>query len=309
MPYVRWKRTTAGRLARYAKPVVRLTVLGEPSLGNHGEFGYARWVCRMGLRFPLVSLAVYRTRRTDLKSSANPLAVVTLAHLSALETAGSPAVRYLGGRRHAPERLAEILDPQIERQSAALSEELAAREIDPAWDLASVYRALGAERMDAARRRSAEWLSPRRALAEKIPTLALDGCARIESELNVVPGYLSSEDREVVEQLVEMLAQRIAALEGDARRARIQTWRRGLPAIDEIGTLDKHRTEAFLKDVQNPPETLLPEERAELAPLAEALNAHYDQTSMDEIMARIERLSAERRQALFEWLAKRVASG
>jgi hypothetical protein len=208
-----------------------------------------------------------------------------------------------------PERLAEILDQQIERQSAALSEELAAREIDPAWDLASVYRALGAERMDAARRRSAEWLSPRRALADKIPTLALDGCARIESELNVVPGYLSSEDREVVEQLVEMLAQRIAALEGDARRARIQTWRRGLPAINEIGTLDKHRTEAFLKDVQNPPETLLPEERAELAPLAEALNAHYDQMSMDEIMARIERLSAERRQALFEWLAKRVASG
>ncbi|NCC30260.1 MAG: hypothetical protein EOM22_19435, partial [Gammaproteobacteria bacterium] len=208
-----------------------------------------------------------------------------------------------------PERLAEILAQQIEHQSAALAEELAAREIDPAWDLASVYQALGAERIDAARRRSADWLSPRRALADKIPTLARDGCARIESELNVAPAYLSSEDREVVEKLLEMLALRIATLDGQARQTRIETWRRGLPEIEEIGTLDKHRTEAFLKDLQNPPETLLPDEHAVLAPLAEALNAHYDQMSMDEIMARIERLSAERLQALFEWIAGRVASG
>ncbi|CRI67451.1 conserved hypothetical protein [Thiocapsa sp. KS1] len=79
---------------RYAKPVVSLAVLGEPSQSDHGEFGYARWGCRMGLRFPLVSLAAYRTRRTELESSANPFAVVTLAHLSARETAGSPADRY-----------------------------------------------------------------------------------------------------------------------------------------------------------------------------------------------------------------------
>ncbi|HSO81992.1 DUF4351 domain-containing protein [Thiocapsa sp.] len=71
-----------------------MAVLGEPSRSKHGEFGYARWGCRMGLRFPLVSLAAYRTHRTELESSANPFAVVTLAHLSALETAGSPADRY-----------------------------------------------------------------------------------------------------------------------------------------------------------------------------------------------------------------------
>ncbi|QVL49772.1 MAG: DUF4351 domain-containing protein [Thiocapsa sp.] len=79
---------------RYAKPVVSLAVLAEPSRSKHGEFGYARWGCRMGLRFPLVSLAAYRTRRTELESSANPFAVVTLAHLSARETAGSPTDRY-----------------------------------------------------------------------------------------------------------------------------------------------------------------------------------------------------------------------
>ncbi|HSO81991.1 hypothetical protein [Thiocapsa sp.] len=155
-----------------------------------------------------------------------------------------------------PDLLTEILGQQIGHQSAALTEELSAREIDPAWDLTSVYRALGAERMDAARRRSAEWLSPRRTLADKIPTLARDGCDRIESELTAAPGYLSSEDREMVEQLLEMVAQRIVALDGQARQARIETWRRGLPGIEEIGALDKHRTEAFLKDLKSPPEWL-----------------------------------------------------
>jgi hypothetical protein len=206
-----------------------------------------------------------------------------------------------------PERLAEILGQQIEHQSAALTEELSAREIDPAWDLGLVYRALGAERIDAARRRSAEWLSPRRVLTDKIPTLARDGCARIESELNAAPGYLSSEDRELVQQLLEVLRLRIATLEGQARQTRIETWRRGLPEIEDVGALDKNRTEAFLKDLQNPPETLLPDEHAALEPLAEALNVHYDQMSMDEIMARIERLGMERRQELLAWLARQLA--
>lgn len=205
-----------------------------------------------------------------------------------------------------PERLTEIIGQQIEHQSAALTEELSAREIDPAWDLGLVYRALGAERIHAARRRSAEWLSPRRTLKDKIPTLARGGCDRIESELTAAPGYLSSEEREVVEQLLEMVAQRIVALDGQARQARIEARRRGLPAVEEIGALEKHRTEALLKDLQSPPETLSPDEHAALAPLAEALNAHYDQMSIDEIMARIERLGMERRRELLVWLARQV---
>ncbi len=48
------------------------------------------------------------------------------------------------------------------------------------------------------------------------------------------------------------------------------------------------------------------DEHATLAPLAEALNAHFDQMSMDEIMARIERLGMERRQELLVWLARQV---
>jgi hypothetical protein len=41
----------------------------------------------------------------------------------------------------------------------------------------------------------------------------------------------------------------------------------------------------------------------QVEPIAEGLNVPDDQMSMDEIMARIERLAAERRKALLGWLA------
>ncbi len=79
---------------RYARPVVSLAVLGEPYPEDCGEFGYERWGCRMGSRFPVVSLAAYRARWAELDASPNPFAVVTQAHLQAQETAGSDQARY-----------------------------------------------------------------------------------------------------------------------------------------------------------------------------------------------------------------------
>ena len=79
---------------RHGRPVVSLAVLGEPASGAFGEFGYQRWGCRMGLRFPVVSLSDWRARWAELDASANPFAVVTQAHLKAQETAGSDAARY-----------------------------------------------------------------------------------------------------------------------------------------------------------------------------------------------------------------------
>jgi len=83
---------------RYARPVVSLAVLAEPFAGRRGRFGYERWGCRMGLRFPVVSLAGYRERWAELDASRNPFAVVTQAHLKAQETAHSDEARYQAKR-------------------------------------------------------------------------------------------------------------------------------------------------------------------------------------------------------------------
>lgn len=79
---------------RYARPLVSLAVLGEPTRRDHGEFGYERWGCRMGLRFPLVSLSAYRDHWAELDTLSNPFAVVTQAHLQAQDTASSETARY-----------------------------------------------------------------------------------------------------------------------------------------------------------------------------------------------------------------------
>lgn len=79
---------------RYARPVVSLAVLGEPWAGSDGQFGYERWGCQMGLRFPVASLPSYRARWAEPDASSNPFAVVTQAHLQAQETAGSDGARY-----------------------------------------------------------------------------------------------------------------------------------------------------------------------------------------------------------------------
>ena len=76
------------------RPVVSLAVIGEPYADSHGEFSYERWGCRMGLRYPVASLASFRNDAAALAASSNPFAVVTQAHLQAQATATSDAARY-----------------------------------------------------------------------------------------------------------------------------------------------------------------------------------------------------------------------
>lgn len=82
----------------YGRPVVSLVVMGEVYPHHYGKFGYGCWGSWMRLRFPVVSLAAYRTRWGELETSTNPFAMVTQAHLKAQETAGSEDARYQAKR-------------------------------------------------------------------------------------------------------------------------------------------------------------------------------------------------------------------
>ncbi|MBK1644817.1 hypothetical protein CKO25_09175 [Thiocapsa imhoffii] len=207
-----------------------------------------------------------------------------------------------------PERVAEILDHQAAEQCRTLMAELSEQEIEPAWELMEIYQALAAERIAVARRRSTDWLSARMTLAETIPSLERDECWCRHQELEAAPGYLAAEDRAAVARLQSLLRERIALLDQQARNARIATWRLGFPDLDAIPALDQHRTETVLRSLRNPPDALSSDERAALAPLVDALAAHFDQMCMDEIRARIERLPAARQQSLLAWLNSRLSA-
>ena len=80
---------------RYRRPVVSLAVLtDERSDWRPDHFGWQRWGCEVGIRFPSVKLLDYRARWEELEVSANPFAVVIQAHLKTQETRHAPEARY-----------------------------------------------------------------------------------------------------------------------------------------------------------------------------------------------------------------------
>jgi hypothetical protein len=80
---------------RYRKPVVNLAVLcDDRSRWRPDRYGYSLWGCEVGIRFPVVKLLDYIACWAILEASANPFAMVVIAHLRTQETAIDSERRY-----------------------------------------------------------------------------------------------------------------------------------------------------------------------------------------------------------------------
>ena len=72
---------------RYAMEVVSLAVLSDDDPAYRpGEYRRERWGCELYFRFPTVKVLDYGQDWAGLEASANPFAVVVMAHLKARET-------------------------------------------------------------------------------------------------------------------------------------------------------------------------------------------------------------------------------
>ncbi|MBF0614266.1 MAG: DUF4351 domain-containing protein [Magnetococcales bacterium] len=79
----------------YRRPVVSLAILADEESGWHpSEFGYQMWGSRVSFQFNAIKLLDYLTRLDVLESSANPFAIVTLAHLTGKQTRNQPTERF-----------------------------------------------------------------------------------------------------------------------------------------------------------------------------------------------------------------------
>ncbi len=80
---------------RYRKPIASLAVLADARPGWRPEsFGYEACGCRLQLRFPVAKLMDWAGSEALLEDSANPFAVVTLAHLATRTTRKDMRARY-----------------------------------------------------------------------------------------------------------------------------------------------------------------------------------------------------------------------
>jgi hypothetical protein len=194
------------------------------------------------------------------------------------------------GNEVSVDRLEELLQQRVRCQVDEMVTFLDILEIDPAWNLDAIYRALALERVDAARRRSSAWLAPR--LMQDVQVHALDKarCVVLERELNSAPVYLSDEDQIQVDQILEEVRCRHAEIEERERHDRIISWQKYFLNSKAVHELARHETEQILKKLHNPPDELRKDEKVLLEQIEVDLTAHLDQMSMEEIVGRIERL-------------------
>ena len=79
---------------RHRRPVISLAVMGdEEPTWRPDHFGYGRFGCTMGIRFPIVKLLDYASQADRLETMPNPFATAVLAHLKTRETRADPAAR------------------------------------------------------------------------------------------------------------------------------------------------------------------------------------------------------------------------
>ncbi|HQU46454.1 MAG TPA: hypothetical protein PK867_26845, partial [Pirellulales bacterium] len=90
---------------RYNQKVASFAILGDDRPGwRPDRFGYELWGTEVGIPFPTAKLLDYARNEAALESSANPIAVVVLAHLKTLQNAHDDE-----GRRVAQVRLVKGL--------------------------------------------------------------------------------------------------------------------------------------------------------------------------------------------------------
>lgn len=205
-----------------------------------------------------------------------------------------------------PERLDELLTKQTQRQLEELRNFLEAKEIEPAWDLGAIYKALMMERIDVAIKRSLDWVLSRIQRMDELKSLDLIRCVELEKELMAAPGYLSNDDRSKVDSYLSTVRNRHAELKEEFRRSKVIDWQQQFLSLKDIENLTKYATEQLLKALNNPPVELTAEEQMSLQPIEALLVSHLDQISMDEILTRIERLPFESQRQLFAILSERL---
>ena len=200
------------------------------------------------------------------------------------------------------ERLEELLTNQIELQLNGMTEFLGKKDIDSAWDMASIYGTIAHERLAVARLRSAEWIGSRVAHGLRINSLDRTGCAALERELRTAPTFLAASDAAQVIELSAAIRRRGTDLDELERRSKVAAWQQDYLDLSNVERLDAHATQRLLERLRTPPCELRSEEQTKLAPIAATLTDHLDRLSLDELMTRIERLLEPQQRQIFDRL-------
>lgn len=174
--------------------------------------------------------------------------------------------------------------------------------VEAKWDLQEIYEHIINDKVAAVRQRSKEWMHSRLQLEAKVPELSIDRVKHLNIELGNAPAYLSADDREVLNRLLNALEKRQDKLEAEIRLARLKAWQAEFPHISTISTLGRAEVERFLSNLESPPAPLSEDELKWRHDLNNHLSQRLDEISLDDLVRRIERLSPTLRARLLKQL-------
>lgn len=200
------------------------------------------------------------------------------------------------------ERLENLLEQQVSAQVTQINSFLEDNDIDSIWSVEEVYKALADERIDRVTRLSEEWMQPRKNLFEKIEKCDLSQCKELEIELANTPAFLSSEARNTVKSLQNLLSTRVELLEEQARKEIVAQWLKKFPGLFEISTLQLHECEKHLKYISDYPCELTLQEIEQVQTMSKTLTNRIDQLSVEELFNRVKRLSDKHKMELLQLL-------
>jgi|GEM_PF-1047894 len=207
------------------------------------------------------------------------------------------------------ENFQETLGPQIERQVGELSVILDEKEIDPAWNINSIYQAIVIDRSSVIRRKSSDWLERRELLISRVDKLTLVEIEDLDNDLATPPVYISKDHLSKVMEFKELSSARIAIKKEEYRKESVLGWQKQFNQIADFEGLSSYELGELLNKLKTPSVVLTSDEQKKMFTFEDKLTTRLDQLSVKDIIVRIERLSQKAKLEIFNALKKILGVG
>lgn len=193
-------------------------------------------------------------------------------------------------------RLDELLSEQSAQHFQRFTEHLEVKDMEAVWG-DNLYQIVSLERIEKAKHRSIEWAQSRYLSNDKIAFLNVQQAKDLLREVEAMPAFLASEEREMLSQLFHAVSAHLEMLEECLRREEIQEWLE-LFAIMDAGNLEPHEILSYLSRLASPPHALDRVQAATVNEFELCLQTQLDRMSTDNILQRIHQLPRSNQQEI-----------
>ena len=194
------------------------------------------------------------------------------------------------------ERSEELLESQIQEQVNSLNSFIEAEDMDPVWDITSIYESLKNEAIENTKERSESWLNTRLIDTQQIQQLDLNRCEELLGELSNSPSFLSSAGAKKIKDMCLALETRTSSIKEDKRKEEITIWSKSFLNLANVKKLNINDLKRLLDDLRTAPCEIKPEEQDELEPIKLKLTAQLDKLSVNALFERILNLENEQQE-------------